>query len=138
MNEVTTVVSMGMSRTSKDKVSLEISDEHSGDRILDIEFTLEELGLMITGLHGVKGIAEVFTDANIAKKRETLRVTCDKMPNKITQRVFVREHFEENYAALGYQLHDDGTTSQQQTQLHQYIIKRYVPVENVLDVERYY
>ena len=139
MIKVKTVISAGVSRTSNGKVNFEISDHHSGDRIINIEFTLEELGLLLTGLHGVKGIADVYTDANIAKKREAMRVTCDKISDhKSPQRAMVQRHFEEEYAPLGYLLHDDGTRSQQPTQLHQYIIKRYVPVEDVLDVERYY
>lgn len=139
MAEIKTVVSAGLSRTSSGKINFEVSDHHSGDRVLNIEFTPEELGLLITGLHGVKGIASVYTGANIAKKRETMKVTCDKVPtNKDTQKAIVRDHFEEEYLPLGYQLHDDGTSTQQPTQLHQYIIKRYVPVEDVLDVERYY
>lgn len=138
MTKVKTVISAGVSRTSNGKVNFEISDHHSGDRIINIEFTAEELGLLLTGLHGVKGVADVHTGANIAKKRETMKVTCDKVSNKITQKAVVRDHFEEEYAPLGYLLHDDGAGTQQPTQLHQYIIKRYVPVEDVLDVERYY
>lgn len=139
MTKVKTVISAGVSRTSNGKVNFEISDHHSGDRIINIEFTPEELGLLLTGLHGVKGIADVFTGANIAKERETLRVTCEKdTTNKSSQEKVVITHFEENYAPLGYLLHDDGTRTQQPTQLHQYSIKRYVPVEDVLDVERYY
>lgn len=140
MTKVKTVISAGVSRTSNGKVNFEISDHHSGDRIINIEFTLEELGLLITGLHGVKGIADVHTDANIAKKRETLSVTCDKQPSgdKVGQKAIVRDHFENEYLPLGYLLHSDGTSTQQPTQLHQYSVKRYVPVEDVLDVERYY
>jgi hypothetical protein len=140
MTKIKTVVSAGISRSSNGKIYFEISDHHSGDRIINIEFTPEELGLLLTGLHGVKGIADVYTDANIAKKRETLRVTCDKQPSgdKKGQRAIVRDHFENEYLPLGYQLQDDGTNTQQKIQLHQYIVKRYVPVEDVLDVERYY
>ncbi|QYW06062.1 hypothetical protein KASIA_p018 [Shewanella phage vB_SspS_KASIA] len=138
MTKVKTVISAGVSIASNGKVNFEISDHHSGDRIINIEFTPEELGLLLTGLHGVKGIADVHTGENIAKKRETMKVTCDKVSNKITLQAIVRDHSEEEYAPLGYLLHDDGTGTQQPTQLHQYIIKRYVPVEDVLDVERYY
>lgn len=138
MTKIKTVVSAGISRTSNGKINFEISDHHSGDRVTNIEFTAEELGLLLTGLHGVKGVAEVHTGANIAKKRETMRVTCDKLSNKITQQAIVRDQIEVDYAKLGYLLHDDGTGTQQPTQLHQYIIKRYVPVEDVLDVQRYY
>lgn len=139
MTKVKTVISAGVSRTSNGKVNFEISDQHSGDRIINIEFTLEELGLLLTGLHGVLGVADVHTGANIAKKREIMKVTCDKdTTNKSSQGKMVRTHFEEEYAPLGYLLDDDGTGTQQPTQLHQYIIKRYIPVEDVLDVERYY
>lgn len=124
-------------------VSLTIHDEHSGDQVMEIEFSLKEIGLLITGLHGVKGIATVNTATNIAKKRETERVFCEKVTSyksnrKDDQRVAVIEDFEEKYEQHGYSLQSDGTTTQQPTDKHEYIIKKYVPVENPLDVERYY
>jgi hypothetical protein len=95
---------------------LELSDTHSGDTIMKVEFTLEELSLLITGLYGVKGVAEVFPSANLAKKRETTYVSCEKvssLSDKGTQELFVKDAFEEKYAHLGYELQSTGVTSQQ-------------------------
>lgn len=142
MSKIETVVNMSLSRTNKGVVLLSIEDEHSGDRILDIDMSLEELSLLITGFGGVKGAAKFFSGSNIAKKREVKSVTCDKTPSfsKQDQKELVQEHFENNIVPLneGWVIHDDGTRSQQNSKDHRYILKRYVPVEDVYDVERYY
>ena len=139
MNKTDTVVSVGVSRTSNNKVNLEISDNHSGDRVIQVEFCLKEFGLLMTGLHGVKGEAAVFTDANIAKKREIKQVQCDKVQGgKDAQKAFVKEHFKKEFSDAEWAISDDGTRSQQNNFYHNYTVKRYVPVEDVYNVERYY
>lgn len=139
MDKTNTVVSVGVSRTSNNKVNLEISDNHSGDRVIQVEFSLKEFGLLMTGLHGVKGEAAVFTGANIAKKREIKQVQCDKVQGgKDVQKAFVKEHFEKEFSCTEWTISDDGTRSQQNKSYHNYTVKRYVPVEDVYNVERYY
>lgn len=135
----TTIVSMGMSRSSgRDTVLLQVEDEHSGDRIMEVSLSLKELGLLITGLHGVKGTATIF-DANVAKKRETKRVYCNKVEsyNKEVQRQAVQEDFLQ-YKEWGWVMQSDGCSSQQNKERHEYVIKRYIDVENPLECERHY
>lgn len=134
-----TVVNMGMSRSSNGTVELRIEDQHSGDRILNISMSLEELGLLITGLHGVKGEADVYP-ANIAMKREVREVYCNRTDSydKDDQRIIVQSDFLTNPELDGWQLHNDGCDTQQRGDRHKYTVKRYVPVENPLEVERYY
>ena len=101
----------------------------------------EELGLLVTGLHGIKGEAKVF-DANIAKERQVEIVFCDKVDwegGKELQKVTVEQHFlESKYSKDGWEIQDHGTSSQQNQEKHKYVIKRYVDVENPLETERYY
>lgn len=134
-----TIVSMGMSRCSNGIVELRIEDQHSGDRILNISMSLEELGLLVTGLHGVKGKADVYP-ANIAMKRKVQEVYCDRIGscNKDDQRHEVYNDFSSYYELNGWELHSDGCSTQQRGERHKYIIKRYVSVENPLETERNY
>lgn len=141
MNKTQTVVNMGMSRTNRNMVELSISDEHSSDLIARIEMSLQDFALLVTGLHGVKSKAEVFEQAHIAKKRETLSVdsgigTYEYSSNLMPQ--LIEKHFKENYAEDGWFLQSDGAGTQQRNKTHFYVIKRYVDVENPLEVERFY
>ena len=140
MAKVKTVVSMGLHKSNNGVMQLSVEDEHSGDHIMEVSFTLEELALLVTGLHGVKGEATIYTKANIAKERETRRVFCDKVSsyNKEEQRKRVLQDIAEHHAQDGWLLHSDGTTSQQRGSEHEYIIKRYVDVKDTMKVERHY
>ncbi|AUR87426.1 hypothetical protein NVP1101O_015 [Vibrio phage 1.101.O._10N.261.45.C6] len=135
-----TVVSMGLSRTSRNMIVLEISDEHSGNRIIEVEMSLKEMGLLVTGLHGVKGEAEVHPLANIAQKAVTEPVFCDKVfGDKDKQCTIVHTDFLQ-YKEFGWELWDDGLRSQQNGERHKYTIRRYedIPEDEVLKAKRYY
>lgn len=137
-----TTVKMGMSRTSNSEVIIQIADDHSGDLIADISLTLKEMALLVTGLHGVKGKADIFENANIAKKRITEAVVFENNGfaslAKDQKSKAVKFHFDCNYANTDRILQDDGTRSQQKHGKHKYEIKKYVPVYDPFDVERYY
>ena len=142
MNAQQTVVGMSMSRDSNNRIRFSVDDSHSGDTIIKVDMSLEEFGLMVTGLHGVKGVAGFYPDCNIAKKRETKTVTIDidkfNTP-KETIVGMVHKDFAEKYEPDGWELHSNGTRSQQNVSgKHCYTIKRYEPVENPLEVERFY
>lgn len=134
------IFSLGLSRTNTNQVVLRIEDNHSSDQVATITMTLEELGLLITGLHGVKGVAEVHTGAHIAQKREVQTLLCDKiLGNREAQAEEVLRHFEESgLKDSGWVMSGNGMDSQQNGSNHKYMVKRYVPVENPLEVERYY
>jgi len=137
MKKINTVVSLGLSRASNDDVHISISDEHSGDRILNISLSVKELGLLVTGLHGVKGVADVF-EANIAKQRITKTVLVDCTHGEIVEDL-VQNDYTKYYERDGWVIHSDGVRTQQPlVGKHNYIIKKYVEVEDVLNVERYY
>lgn len=142
MNKIKTVANLTCSRRNSGTINLTIEDEHSGDNILELTIPLKDFALLVTGLGGIKSECEINPDANIAKKRIVERVYCEKSVhyNKRDQKDLVQQHFEEHILPLqeGWEIHSDGTTSQQHGKEHQYVIKKYTPVENVLDVERYY
>lgn len=142
MNTQQTVVGMSMSRDSNNRIRFSVDDSHSGDTIIKVDMSLEEFGLMVTGLHGVKGIAEFYPDCNVAKKRETktVMIDVDKFNTpKETIVGMVHKDFAEKYEPDGWELHSNGTRSQQNVSgKHCYVIKRYEPVENPLEVERFY
>ena len=142
MGKVKTVARLACSRRNSDTIGFIIEDEHSGDKILELTIPLKEFALLVTGLGGIKSECELNTDANIAKKRVVERVSCEKSIyyNKRDQKDLVQQHFEESIKPLqeGWEIHSDGTTSQQRGDKHEYVIKKYIPVEDVLDVERFY
>ena len=135
-----TIVKMGISRTNNSIVILEVHDAHSGDIILRTEMTLEDYGLLLTGVHGVNGKAKVNESAHIACSREVERVTCGYTGlDKDKQIEEVERHFSEHYEPDGWVLHNNGVGTQQRIRgKHQYAVKRYEPVVEPLNVERNY
>lgn len=135
MSEIKSKFSVGISRNNRDKVNLQIRDEYSGDRVLEVSMTLEQYALVVTGLHGVSVEGVFYDDAHIAQERESQTVTCEKCGSfdKDIQSALVLEHFKQNYEPYGWILQSDGTGSQQHGDLHKYNIKRYVTVGSIKD-----
>jgi len=142
MNKIKSVASISLSRSSQGKIRLEVKDHHSSDRVLEINMSPKELGLLITGLSEVKGEMEYYQHAEIGKARNIIRETCDKVliPNELnhTQEQLVKEDFESKYDAEIYKIQSNGIGTQQPSDKHQYTVKYYTDVENVFDVKRYY
>lgn len=46
MSEIKSKFSVGISRNNRDKVNLQIRDEYSGDRVLEVSMTLEQYALV--------------------------------------------------------------------------------------------
>jgi hypothetical protein len=142
MSKIKTVANLSCSRTNRGTIGFTVEDEHSGDTILELTIPLKEFALLVTGLGGIKVECELNLDANVAKKRIVERVCCEKSVHyhKQDQKDLVQQHFDESIVPLleGWEIHSDGIGSQQRGDKHEYVIKKYVPVENVLDVERCY
>ena len=70
------------SNMEKDYVSIEIKDSLSSSSFLKLKMSMEEFGLMMTGLSCCQAEGEVRNISNIGKKMEhtTLLVTLDKDP----------------------------------------------------------
>lgn len=135
MNNVKTIGSISIRRSSEDAVYIRIEDDHSGDRILEMELTLENYGLLLTGLGGIKGEMVVNKDAHVAMEREGKRVVVPeikKYQDKELTAKLVTEHFmNTELPAEGWILSDNGTRSQQNNPKgYEYIVKRYVPVQH--------
>jgi len=136
-----TVANMSLSRDNNQNIRLEIKDDHSGDKIISINMNTHDLAMLITGLSGIKGIAEYNENANIAKKREvkTVSIDVDNWLSTDQKADLVDKDYFDNYALDDWELHDNGTRSQQSTpNKHNYNIKRYLDVENPLELEKYY
>jgi len=136
-----TVANMSLSRDNKNNILLTIEDGHSGDRVIRINMDTHDFAMLVTGMSGIKGVAEYNEKANIAKKREVKKVSIDidGRLSKDQMSDLVDKDYIENYALDGWVLHNNGATSQQNTQnKHNYTIKRYVDVENPLEIEKYY
>lgn len=139
MNPIKSVASISLSRCNQGSVRLQIEDQHSGDRILEISMTPAELGLLITGLSGIKGEMDYFPNAMIAKKRKIIPETCDKVVgDKGGQIQVVQEDFLSKYNIGTHSIQNNGVGTQQPNKKHQYTVKYYEDVEDVLDVKRYY
>lgn len=139
MNNKQTIAKVGLSRDNRNSVNIVIEDGHSGDRILSLSLGLTEYALFSTGLHGVESICEFNEDANIACSREVERISINTFAtDKEELRKIVEKDFVKNYLHDGWVLHSDGTNSQQKHGYHQYIIKRYKPVEDPLTIEDKY
>jgi hypothetical protein len=139
MTPIKSVASISLSRCNQGSVRLQIEDQHSGDRILEINMTPEELGLLITGLSGIKGKMDYFPNAMIGKKRKIIHETCDKVVgDKEGQIQAVQDDFLSKYNIGTHSIQSNGVGTQQPNKQHQYIVKYYEDVEDVLDVKRYY
>jgi hypothetical protein len=139
MKSIKSVSSITMSRCNQGMVRIQIEDQHSGDRILEINMTPNELGLLVTGLSGIKGEMDYFPEAVIGKRRKIIRETCDKVSaDKDAQVQAVQDDFLSKYNTDTYSIQSNGIGTQQPHKYHQYVVKYYEDVEDVLDVKRYY
>lgn len=126
-----TKVRLGISRSSNDVVSIEISDSYSSNLIVRAELSLADYARVITGLHGVKALATVNPDCKPARKRVVERVSMltDGVFQKETLAAMVQQHFAKYYDSNVFELVSDGTGTQQSTHgVHFYTVARYGPV----------
>lgn len=136
-----TMASLGFGRRSDDEYYIEIEDAHSSCRIAEIKMTGKEVALLLTGLHGIKAEMKIYEDAHIAMKKEveTVSINLDFRIDKKETKNSVDDDFEKRYKKDGWQIWSYGTSTQQNVAgKHQYVICRYHPVEDPLNVERYY
>lgn len=143
-----TVFKLGMSRNSNNQVTISVLDAHSGDLVLKAVMELDQTALFLTGLHGVTAAGQFNEEAVITKKRETKKVTCERVSmmdgGKQVQKDKVLSDFNNVWfdPTVPYEdawrIQSDGTSSQQRGDKHEYIIKRYVPVEDPTVCERGY
>lgn len=114
--------------------NLRVEDAHSGDTILNIEMSLEDLGKLVTGKNiTIKG--DMYQQANIAKKRVVHKVNVEKVFDKDEQKSIVVQDFEERFKGEGWELFDTGITTQQPNKHHTYTIVKYEVVDNPLEKE---
>ncbi|QHZ59764.1 hypothetical protein HWD03_gp083 [Alteromonas phage vB_AmeM_PT11-V22] len=141
MKTIKTTASVSMGRNSNNEFYIHVEDEHSGNKIVSLSMDEKDFAFLITGLHGVKTDCILHNVTNVGKKRVIERVSMPEPDafDKGSVKMAVREHFEREYEAEGWKLWDDGTSSQQNSRgLHNFIVVKYVPVEDDVVVEKYY
>lgn len=125
-----TTGSITISRTNQDLVMIRIKDDKSLLPVVDMELSLENYALLITGLGSIKGELSVFDNyESVAKERETKTITMPRVQSYdkkvIADAVVV--HFKCLPEALeGWMIHSDGASTKQMGEVHKYSIKRYV------------
>lgn len=75
-----TTGSITISRTNHDSVMISIKDDKSLLPVVDMELSLENYALLITGLGSIKGELSVFDNyESVAKERETKTITMPRV-----------------------------------------------------------
>ncbi len=148
MARIETTVRMGISRSNQGHMSIEIHDEHSGELIADLQMSAKELGLLVTGLHGVKATGVVESEPVLAKRRVCKEEFCERVDGEFCERVDGRDKIKQHDVVVADMmakypngdvfLQNDGTTSKQSGDKHRYMVKWYEDVEDPFEVDRYY
>ena len=126
--------SVTISRNSHDKVMLRVTCDTSRVLISEVELSLEDYALAVTGLSEVNGqLVRHVSESNAAKiglKKIVEDRSIDTDENwwklsKDEKRVYVQADLP-----TGYEIQNDGCSTQQNTRgKHQYSICKWVPME---------
>jgi hypothetical protein len=115
-----------ISVNSDDNWKITVIDEKSGVVVSVISLTLENFSRAVGGLARTECEIVKHVDAadaeKIGAKRVNRTVKTAKMQTKMNQRVAIDEWLSFNKE---WQLHDDGTASQQPPDCHHFMVKRY-------------
>jgi hypothetical protein len=116
-----------ISISSDDKWRITVLDEKSGVMVAAIELTLENFSRAMGGLARTECDIMQYPTADesnlIGLKKITETIKQAKAPNKLIQRDDIKDWLSVHPE---WQLHDDGTSSQQPHDEHRFIVKRYV------------
>lgn len=109
---------------------IEIKCDSSGLLMTRTFITAELLSLALSGFSSQPSETEFIqcNAANFGKEREVQTISCDMRDHdKEMQRKYVAAHFAESgLANEGWEIHSDGTNTQQNGIHHRYTIKRFV------------
>ncbi len=118
-------------------ISIKISDEKSGMKIVELNLSLEDFAKCITGQAHMKGdldfVIREEDRKKVGKKKELRTLCCEKQSySKNEQRMTVLSHFDQWRREMGeeWEIWSDGTTTQQRNSHHEYTVCRYVEVDN--------
>lgn len=132
MNKQARVTISSRHGAGRECILLAVTDGSSGLRIVEVEMDLSDFAACVTGLAAspacLKFSPSQYGAERFGKKKVVERVTCERaIPGeKDVQRQAVSTHFAANYLPTGWELWDDGTTSQQRGDHHAYVICKYV------------
>lgn len=131
-----TISKRASSRTGK--INITIEDDTSQLRIVEVEMGLSDFAECLTGLGSCRAelvsIPNHYSTERYGKRKVVEHVLMPKEDidyfNKESASNTVNQHFMENYEAAGWELWNDGCSSQQPERvMHQYIICKYVEQE---------
>ena len=127
---------ISISRNNHDEIGIEIKDDKSGLRIIEVKMDLESFALAITGLSYSPAKIDFkptqFIIDNIGKKREVKSFFVDKVSSYEKADQEEKVDFEFNKSGLaedGWMIHGYGTSSQQPGKQHRANIYRFVEEE---------
>jgi len=113
----------------KEAICIRVTDSNSRVRILEVEVGYAEFAQIITGLGEVEcDISSLVSEADhakLGKTKEVLSVYCERDWDKYVQKELVLKDFADKYLPDGWEIWDDGLSSQQHYNQHKYIIARW-------------
>lgn len=136
-----TIGKVTISRNSNNKVILRVKDDVSRETICEASFDLTMFGLLMSGMSEIPCSLGVSYNPERVGKEKILERPCinietpkgdyvrnflDKGAKGIAE---VQEHFEANYNTDIWKIWDDGLSSQQRPQKHQYIVYKYIDAD---------
>lgn len=128
-------ITIGKRSNTKDEgcITITISDESSGLRVVEIEMDFKEFAQVMTGLAYCKGkyrfMPNEFVTTNIGKKREVKDIYIDKPESyeKDKNKKHVAESIDKSGVLKdGWMLFDDGLRSQQPSKKHRVTLYRFI------------
>jgi len=114
-------------------IAISIDDDKSGLKVVEVEMELIDFAQAITGLSYCKAAyrnsQSQYTIDNIMKKREVKSVYVDK-PNVFDKdemkRIVIKSVLDSGVLVDGWEIHNDGCSSQQNGKLHNVSLLRFV------------
>ena len=109
-----------------DFISIHIRDIKSSLCIMNVEIELKQFALLITGLGFQDCNIEIYDNYKILGKKRILQIVlCEKVYEKEKQKKIVLKDYDEKYKDK-WEIWDDGTSTQQNSKDHHYLICKYV------------
>ena len=120
------------SNTEDDYINISIKDKKSSVNIIELKVLLKEMMSALTG-YGYRPVEiEYLLDSNqlqkVGKKLETKYIFIDKLEiyEKERKETRIKDIINSLKEAIGWELFDDGCRSQQPTDKHKVIMRRWV------------
>lgn len=131
MNESLITISRPSFGDGSEVICIRITDKASGVLISETTIGYSEFTEALTGVSRTACNTKVLSASDlqkVGKKKITKQMFCDKDFKgwgKEGQKIIVEKHFQENCADDGWQMFSDGTSTQQNGELHKYLVVKW-------------